>query len=57
MIAIMAIPQVISSQLLELMLEQYYLKTEIPTLEYVYSLCALGVSHPDEYSLYWNQLH
>ena len=47
-ISIMAIPQVISSQQLELMLEQYYLKTEIPTLEYVYSLCALGASHPDE---------
>ena len=45
-IAIMAIPQVISSQQLELMLEQYYLKTEAPTLEYVYSLCALVSQTP-----------
>ena len=30
------------------MLEQYYLKTDVPTLEYVYSLCALGASSPSE---------
>ena len=30
------------------MLEQYYLKTDTPTLEYVYSLCALGSSTPNE---------
>jgi len=42
----MAIPNVISSQQLDLLLEQYYLKTDTPTLEYVYSLCALGASSP-----------
>ena len=40
--------QTVSSEQLDLMLEQYYLKTETPTLEYVYSLCALGASSPDE---------
>ena len=30
------------------MLEQYYLKTDTPTLEYVYSLCALGASSPND---------
>ena len=44
----MAKPQTISSQQLDLMLEQYYLKTNTPTLEYVYSLCALAVSSPIE---------
>ena len=42
----MAIPNVISSQQLDLLLEQYYLKTDTPTLEYVYSFCALGASSP-----------
>ena len=45
-ISIMAKPQTLSSQQLDLMLEQYYLKTSTPTLEYVYSLCALAVSSP-----------
>ena len=26
----------------------YYLNTEIPTLDYVYSLCALGASSPQD---------
>ena len=47
-IAILAAPQIISSDQLDLMLEQYYLKTDTPTLEYVYSLCALGASSPNE---------
>ncbi len=44
----MASPQIVSSEQLDLMLEQYYLKTDTPTLEYVYSLCALGSSTPNE---------
>ena len=44
----MASPKTISSEQLDLMLEQYYLKTDTPTLEYVYSLCALGSSTPNE---------
>ena len=47
-ISILASPQIVSSEQLDLMLEQYYLKTDIPTLEYVYSLCALGASSPGE---------
>ena len=45
-ISSIAAPQIISSEQLDLMLEQYYLKTDTPTLEYVYSLCALGASSP-----------
>ena len=47
-ISSIAAPQIISSEQLDLMLEQYYLKTDTPTLEYVYSLCALGASSPNE---------
>ena len=47
-IAYTAAPQIISSEQLDLMLEQYYLKTDTPTLEYVYSLCALGASSPND---------
>ena len=43
-----AAPNIISPQQLDLMLEQYYLKTDTPTLEYVYSLCALGASSPND---------
>ena len=43
-----ATPNIISPQQLDLMLEQYYLKTDTPTLEYVYSLCALGASSPND---------
>ena len=47
-ITALAAPEIISSEQLDLMLEQYYLKTDTPTLEYVYSLCALGASSPSE---------
>ena len=47
----MASPQTISSEQLDSMLAQYYLKTDTPTLEYVYSLCALGSSSPNELQL------
>ncbi|MDP6304023.1 MAG: LON peptidase substrate-binding domain-containing protein, partial [Candidatus Nitrosopelagicus sp.] len=38
----------LTSHQLDHILEQYYLKTETPTMEYVYSLCALGASSPNE---------
>jgi len=41
-------PQNITSYELDHLLERYYLNTEIPTLDYVYSLCALGASSPKE---------
>ena len=41
-------PQNISSYELDNLLERYYLNTEIPTLDYVYSLCALGASSPQD---------
>ncbi len=47
-ISLMAAPEVISSEQLDLMLQQYYLKTDTPTLEYVYSLCALGAATPND---------
>jgi hypothetical protein len=36
----------ITSHQLDHILEQYYLKTETPTIEYVHSLCALGSDTP-----------
>ena len=36
----------LSSHQLDHVLEQYYLKTETPTMEYVYSLCALASETP-----------
>ena len=47
----LAKPQSISPYELDNLLERYYLKTEIPTLDYVYSLCALGASSPKELQL------
>ena len=47
-ISILAKPQNISDYELDNLLETYYLNTEIPTLDYVYSLCALGASSPKE---------
>ena len=47
-ITILAKPQNISDYELDNLLETYYLNTEIPTLDYVYSLCALGASSPKE---------
>lgn len=43
-----ALPQIIESHALDHVLEQYYLKTETPTIDYVYSLAALGAENPDE---------
>ena len=47
-ISLLAKPQNISQYELDNLLNTYYLKTEIPTLDYVYSLCALGASSPKE---------
>ena len=43
-----ALPQVIEPHALDHVLEQYYLKTETPTIDYVYSLAALGAETPNE---------
>ena len=50
-ITLLAKPQNISAYELDSLLERYYLNTEIPTLDYVYSLCALGASSPKELQL------
>ncbi len=47
-VSILAEPQKISDIELDNLLERYYLKTEVPTLDYVYSLCALGATHPND---------
>ena len=44
----LAKPQVIDSHALDHILEQYYLKTETPTIDYVYSLAALGAEDPTQ---------
>jgi len=43
-----ALPQVVEPHALEHVLEQYYLKTDTPTIEYIYSLAALGAKIPNE---------
>jgi len=43
-----ALPQIIESHALDHVLEEYYLKTETPTIDYVYSLAALGAENPNE---------
>ena len=50
-ISLLADPQNISSYELDTLLDRYYLKTEIPTLDYVSSLCALGASSPKDLQL------
>jgi len=47
-ICFIAKPQEISPYELDSILERYYLNTETPTLDYVYSLCALGASTPKD---------
>lgn len=44
----LALPRVIEPHSLDHMLKQYYLATEIPTVDYIYSLSALGAKEPDE---------
>ena len=43
-----ALPQIIEPHSLDHVLEKYYLTTEIPTIDYVYSLSALGAKDPNE---------
>jgi len=43
-----ALPQVVEPHTLEHVLEQYYLTTDTPTIDYIYSLSALGANDPNE---------
>lgn len=43
-----ALPQVVEPHSLDHVLEQYYLTTDTPTIDYIYSLSALGAKDPDE---------
>ena len=43
-----ALPQVVEPHALDQVLEQYYLVTDTPTIDYVYSLSALGAKEPDD---------
>lgn len=45
-IVIQALPKIINPLSLDSVLQQYGLETQIPTIEYVYSLAALGASKP-----------
>ncbi len=43
-----ALPQVVEPHALDHMLQQYYLATDTPTADYVYSLSALGAKDPND---------
>ena len=43
-----ALPQVVEPHALDHVLEQYYLSTDTPTVDYIYSLSALGAKDPNE---------
>lgn len=43
-----ALPQVVDPHSLDHVLEQYYLTTDTPTIDYIYSLSALGAKDPNE---------
>jgi len=43
-----ALPQIVEPHTLEHVLEQYYLTTDTPTIDYVYSLSALGANDPND---------
>ena len=43
-----ALPQVVEPHALNHVLEQYYLTTDTPTIDYIYSLSALGAKDPNE---------
>jgi len=47
-IVIQALPQVVEPHALDHVLEQYYLTTDTPTVDYIYSLSALGAKDPNE---------
>jgi len=41
-------PQTVDSHALDHVLEQYYLNSDTPTIDYIYSLAALGAKVPNE---------
>ena len=43
-----ALPQIVEPHALDHVLEQYYLTTDTPTIDYVYSLSAIGAKDPNE---------
>ena len=43
-----ALPQVVESHAIDHVLEQYYLTSDTPTIDYIYSLAALGAKIPNE---------
>lgn len=43
-----ALPQIVEPHSLEHVLEQYYLTTDTPTIDYIYSLSALGAKDPND---------
>ena len=43
-----ALPQTVDSHALDHVLEQYYLTSDMPTIDYIYSLAALGAKDPNE---------
>lgn len=47
-IVMQARPQTVEPHALDRILEQYYLATETPTIDYIYSLSALGAKEPDD---------
>lgn len=47
-VVMQARPQIVEPYALDRILKQYYLATETPTIDYIYSLSALGAKEPDE---------
>ncbi len=47
-VARQALPRVVEPRALDRVLEQYYLSTDTPTIDYVYSLSALGAAGPGD---------
>lgn len=43
-----ALPQIVEPHALDQVLEKYYLITDTPTIDYIYSLSALGAKDPNE---------
>jgi uncharacterized protein len=43
-----ALPQIVESHALDHVLEKYYLTTDTPIIDYIYSLSALGAKDPNE---------
>lgn len=47
-VARQALPRIVEPRELDRVLEQYYLATDVPTVDYVYSLSALGAGGPED---------